>query len=415
MKIKDLVGYTPGQLIAESYYESKMLKEEESDYYRDYQNGLISYEEYKDLVRQFQGRSGHRHHSSHNTQPVMTGMYFYNVKPGEEDAADLMGVKKTKSGKWALVQYNTSGHTFNWNKQRADQRFGTGKFWSPKKESVAEEYHNQIDITNQDYEDHLDRMAARRFDRTQRRVRRHQGSHVAGVDIERWLIPYQMLLKNDFQPVETKDRFEYLMQVALKLKGANAGFSSSTGMSNAAKTFNLQHDEQQLVAKLVQSAPKVSEIERYKKGNVVDENMSRKTDSHGRTQQEWLKVVKANHPDAKIMQAKMIDGPVHAHLADGRKLSWIPAEQGLAESATAGATSSANIGTVDAPHISPGKARGKKSYTGSVATGSGTKSPPQPVVKQPKKKDGTAVNGLDIKGSSVFGGPANEATVIKRR
>lgn len=87
----------------------------------------------------------------------------------------------------------------------------------------------------------------------------------------------------------------------------------------------------------------------------------------------------------------------------------------MGESATAGATSSANIGTVDAPHHSPGKARGKKSYTGSPGTGSGTKAPPQPVVKQPKKKDGTAVNGLDIKGSSVFGGPANEAAVIKRR
>jgi hypothetical protein len=92
-----------------------------------------------------------------------------------------------------------------------------------------------------------------------------------------------------------------------------------------------------------------------------------------------------------------------------------PTNESVSESATAGATSSANIGTVDAPHHSPGKARGKTSYTGSPGTGSGTKAPPQPVVKQPKKKDGTAVNGLDIKGSSVFGGPANEAAVIKRR
>lgn len=75
------------------------------------------------------------------------------------------------------------------------------------------------------------------------------------------------------------------------------------------------------------------------------------------------------------------------------------------ETATAGATSAANIGTVDAPHYSPGKARGKKSYTGSVATGSGTKSPPQPKPVQPKTKAGTAVNGLDIKGASLFGGP----------
>ncbi len=52
----------------------------------------------------------------------------------------------------------------------------------------------------------------------------------------------------------------------------------------------------------------------------------------------------------------------------------------ILESATAGATSSANIGTVDAPHISPGKARGKKSYIGSPGK-SGTKAPAQPNVK----------------------------------
>jgi hypothetical protein len=106
----------------------------------------------------------------------------------------------------------------------------------------------------------------------------------------------------------------------------------------------------------------------------------------------------------------------HGHASNvAKKIKGATVHKSLEESATAGATSSANIGTVDSPAISPGKARGKKSYTGSVKTGSGTKAPPQPVVKQPKKKDGTAVNGLDIKGSSLFGGPANEAAVIKRR
>lgn len=77
------------------------------------------------------------------------------------------------------------------------------------------------------------------------------------------------------------------------------------------------------------------------------------------------------------------------------------------ETATAGATSAANIGTVDAPQLSPGKSRGKKSYTGSVASGSGTKSPPQPKVVQPKTSSGTAVNALDMKGSkgNLFGSP----------
>jgi hypothetical protein len=78
----------------------------------------------------------------------------------------------------------------------------------------------------------------------------------------------------------------------------------------------------------------------------------------------------------------------------------------MAESATAGATSTANIGTVVNPHISPGKARGKKSYLGDPWGGkSGTKSPPQPKVVQPKNADGTAKSAHDIKGASLFGGP----------
>lgn len=79
------------------------------------------------------------------------------------------------------------------------------------------------------------------------------------------------------------------------------------------------------------------------------------------------------------------------------------------ESATAGATSSGSIATVVNPHISPGPARGKKSYIGSPSSGSGTKAPPQPKVKQPKNPDGTAKNALDIK-ASLFG----EGNFVKR-
>ena len=82
----------------------------------------------------------------------------------------------------------------------------------------------------------------------------------------------------------------------------------------------------------------------------------------------------------------------------------------IIESATAGATSTANIGTVVNPHISPGPARGKRSYTGSPGTGSGTKSPPQPKVKQRKNKDGTAKGAHELKGVSLFG-----QGVIKRK
>lgn len=83
------------------------------------------------------------------------------------------------------------------------------------------------------------------------------------------------------------------------------------------------------------------------------------------------------------------------------------------ESATAGATSAASIGTVTSPQLSPGKSRGKQSYIGSPGK-SGTKAPPQPKVIQPKTSSGTAVNALDMKGTNVFG-QAKESTVIKRR
>ena len=81
----------------------------------------------------------------------------------------------------------------------------------------------------------------------------------------------------------------------------------------------------------------------------------------------------------------------------------------ILESATAGATSSGMIATVDAPQLSPGKARGKKSYTGSPGK-SGTKAPPQPKVVQPKTSAGTAKNALDMKGANLFGG----GSAIKR-
>lgn len=72
----------------------------------------------------------------------------------------------------------------------------------------------------------------------------------------------------------------------------------------------------------------------------------------------------------------------------------------LSESETAGATGSSAIASVPNPHISPGKARGKKSYTGSIETGSGTKAPPQ----TPPASQTPSDNALDMKGVSLFGG-----------
>ena len=82
----------------------------------------------------------------------------------------------------------------------------------------------------------------------------------------------------------------------------------------------------------------------------------------------------------------------------------------IAETATPGATSAGNVATLGMnPKLSPGPARGKKSYTGTPGK-SGTKAPTQPKVMQPKTKHGTAVNALDMK-SNIFGG----GKAIKRK
>ena len=73
----------------------------------------------------------------------------------------------------------------------------------------------------------------------------------------------------------------------------------------------------------------------------------------------------------------------------------------ITEQATAGATSSGNISSVVSPHIAIGRDRFSKSYTGSPGV-SGTRAPRLPKITQPKRKDGTAVNALDIK-TNIFG------------
>ena len=60
---------------------------------------------------------------------------------------------------------------------------------------------------------------------------------------------------------------------------------------------------------------------------MAGEGMEGGVDAKGRTQQQWLKLVKAKFPTARIMQARMIDGPITATLDDGRKLSWKKVEQ----------------------------------------------------------------------------------------
>jgi hypothetical protein len=51
-----------------------------------------------------------------------SGMYFYNVKAGQESKAVNLGLRKTKSGRWYSKSKNS----------QADTEFGPGKFWQPK-------------------------------------------------------------------------------------------------------------------------------------------------------------------------------------------------------------------------------------------------------------------------------------------
>lgn len=106
-----------------------------------------------------------------------------------------------------------------------------------------------------------------------------------------------------------------------------------------------------------------------------------------------------NHGDLKSMETPGVNTTSVIRDPHERKK-----KKEMTEDATAGATSSASIATVPNPHLSPGKARGMKSYTGSPGK-SGTKSPPQPRPKNQK----VGTNALDMKGVSIFGSP------LKRR
>jgi hypothetical protein len=64
----------------------------------------------------------------------------------------------------------------------------------------------------------------------------------------------------------------------------------------------------------------------------VREGIERAVDANGRTQSQWIQLVKAKFPNGKLIQSKMPDGPVQVTLPDGRKLSWSKVEQAVAES-----------------------------------------------------------------------------------
>jgi hypothetical protein len=64
---------------------------------------------------------------------------------------------------------------------------------------------------------------------------------------------------------------------------------------------------------------------------------ARGVDANGRTQAQWLALVKAKFPPGgpvtvvKLLQAKMPDGPMTAHLSNGKQIRWSKVEQAVAE------------------------------------------------------------------------------------
>jgi hypothetical protein len=116
------------------------------------------------------------------------------------------------------------------------------------------------------------------------------------------------------------------------------------------------------------------------------------TDSKGRTQREWLRLVKAKFPDAKIQQAKMIDGPIQVTLPDGRKLGWSKAQAMVDEEPASRAlcTSGKPDSALGASQLSSCKSQGYRSRDGGKTHKVGA--------------DRIGVRGKKIKGKK-YGGP----------
>ena len=75
----------------------------------------------------------------------------------------------------------------------------------------------------------------------------------------------------------------------------------------------------------------------------VPSTPGRAVDAKGRSQQQWLQAVRSQFPNARIIQAKMIDGPIQAILPDGRKLSWSKAVTGSSVSEAGDEAGSAKL------------------------------------------------------------------------
>jgi hypothetical protein len=105
------------------------------------------------------------------------------------------------------------------------------------------------------------------------------------------------------------------------------------GLGDHKKKWMLQFPDERVAQKWEFQHKNVAQIQWPGGHGLVEGNpdFKRAVDDKGRTQQEWMDLVKAKFPGARIVQAKMIDGPVVAYLPDGKKIGWRKVDQELSE------------------------------------------------------------------------------------
>jgi hypothetical protein len=117
--------------------KKKKVNEEWYDVYRDYKGmGYSDAAARAEANRAYPDEApGNQSYQSRPTQkPELQYYMFYDVpKDLEDDAVKYWGIKKLKSGRFAIPVYNTSGRKTLIKIQDANQKFGPGKQWAPKK------------------------------------------------------------------------------------------------------------------------------------------------------------------------------------------------------------------------------------------------------------------------------------------
>ena len=113
--------------------KKKKVNEEWRDVYRDYKGMGYSDAEAKAEANKRYPDEAPQRSARVQQKPELAYYMFYDVPKDREQEALDMGVKKLKSGKFAIPVYNTSGRSTQIRITNANTAFGAGKQWAPKK------------------------------------------------------------------------------------------------------------------------------------------------------------------------------------------------------------------------------------------------------------------------------------------